>query len=203
MGVAWEMFIGFVEIFAVVVGICGFLLSLALILFPQRLQSISQVFNRSVNVDKTITSLDMELGTERLIYQHNVISGVCIIVGSAFVLVFLLYRFDAAKFVVAFFGANQYLSTYEIVITALSVLGKVAGVIGLLIGSILLFTPNQLRHFEKRINHNYATQSFIEKLDNTQADIDSFVFQKPRLFGFIGLVLSTILLILAIDNLLS
>ena len=203
MGVAWEMFIGFVEIFAVVVGICGLLLSLSLIFIPQRLQQVSGVFNRSVDVDKKITSLDMELGTERLIYQHNVISGVCIMVGSAFVLVFLLYRFDAAKFAVAFFGDHEYLSTYEIIITALSVLGKVAGIIGLLIGSILLFTPDQLKQFEKRINHNYSTQSFIEKLDNTQADIDSFVFKKPRMFGFIGLVLSTILLILAIDNLLS
>lgn len=203
MGAGWEMFIGFVEIFAVVVGVCGLALSLALIFSPNRLQRISQLFNRSVDVDKTITSLDKELGTERLIYQHNVLAGVCIIIGSAFVLVFLLYRFDATRFAQAFFSDQKLMPTYQMILSALALLGKVAGVVGLLIGSILLFTPQQLKGFEKRINYKYSTQSIINKLDNTQADIDSFVFQKPRLFGLIGAILSAILLILAFDNLLS
>jgi hypothetical protein len=190
------------EYFTLVVGILGVLLSLMLLFAPKYTRSLSAVLNRNIDMDqKLLEFIDKDINTQNVIYRHNIISGVCLIVGSAFVLVSLLYRLDIRSFVIVFFGSGEFASPNELFVSALAMLGKVTGVAGLLFGSILLFNPDQMLKIEKTLNTWFATQDMVDKLDHTSRDIDTVVYQRPVTFGLIGLITSALLVFLAFHNL--
>jgi hypothetical protein len=190
------------EYFTLVVGILGVLLSLMLLFAPKYTRSFSAVLNRNIDMDRKLLELiDKDINTQNVIYRHNIISGVCLIVGSAFVLVSLLYRLDIRSFVIVFFGSGEFASPNELFVSALAMLGKVTGVAGLLFGSILLFNPDQMLKIEKTLNTWFATQDMVDKLDHTSRDIDTVVYQRPVTFGLIGLITSALLIFLAFHNL--
>jgi hypothetical protein len=54
---------------------------------------------------------------------------------------------------------------------------------------------------ESKMNLWVDTQSVVNKLDEFHDDIDTIFFRHPKSFGFVGLIISTILFILSIVNL--
>lgn len=203
MGIIWEICLQTVEIFALVVAILGVLLSLLLLFAPQFIRSFSETLNRHVDVDTKIKSIaDKEIRTEGLIYDHNIITGTCFIIGSAFILIFLYYRLDVKSLASLFAGYSKSATISEVIVGAMALVGKLTGIVGIIIGSVLLFSPEQLRFIEGRLNTWFSTQSMVDRLDRTYQDVDAVVFQKPIAFGIIGLIPSVVLLYLAIRNLL-
>lgn len=203
MGIIWEICLQTVEIFALVVAILGVLLSLLLLFAPQFIRSLSKTLNRHVDVDTKVRSIaDKEIRTEGLIYDHNIITGTCFIIGSAFILIFLYYRLDVKSLASLFAGYSKSATISEVIVGAMALVGKLTGIVGIIIGSVLLFSPEQLRFIEGRLNTWFSTQSMVDRLDRTYQDVDAVVFQKPIAFGIIGLIPSVVLLYLAIRNLL-
>jgi hypothetical protein len=197
----WEMGLQAVEIFTLVVGLVGIILSLLLLFDHRKIQQLGRRFNRYVDIDKKFRNMiDQNISTDGLFYNHNILAGICLIVGSAFILVFLFYRLDVQSILVALFGEGNFNTVTDIVITAMALVGKLAGIVGILLGSILLFDPDQLKNIEKRLNTWFATEPMIEKLEHSHLDIDTFVYQKPVLCGIIGLTTSILLTYLALGN---
>ena len=102
-----------------------------------------------------------------------------------------------------FFVGGKFNTADEILFSAMALIGKVAGMIGLLIGSILLFNPDLMRKIEKKVDTWFATKPFWDKLDFSYGNVDTLVFRRPTLFGIVGLFTSTLLTFLAIKNLLN
>ena len=199
-----EIFLQAIEIFTLVIGIVGVLLSVMLLLMPQRLKNTATILNRSVDIDSKFTQfIDRDIPTGNLIYRHNIVSGVCLIVTSAFVLVFLFYRLDVNGFLKVFFADGKFNTTDEILFSTMALIAKIAGVIGMLIGSILLFSPDQMRQIEKRVDTWFATKPLWDKLDRPFENVDALVFRRPTVFGIIGLVTSALLTFLAVKNILA
>ena len=204
MEIFWEMGLQAVEIFTLVVGLLGIILSLVLVFDSRKIQQISQRFNQYIDIDGRFRKMiDRNIDTEGLFYKHNILTGVCLIVGSAFILVFLFYRLDVQSILNALFGKGNFNTITDIVISSMAMVGKVAGIVGILIGSVLLFDPDQLKSIEKRLNIWFATEPMIEKLEQAHPDVDAFVYQKPVLCGIIGLTTSILLTYLALGNLLK
>jgi hypothetical protein len=192
-----------VGIFTLVVGILGVALSLLLLFARRFFKSICEKLNRQMDMDTKIKSIaDKEICTDGLIYGHNIIAGTCLIIGSAFILIFLYYRLDVNSLADLFSAHHNYPTTFEVIIGAMALIGKITGILGIIIGSILLFSPEQLRFIENRLNTWISTQSMVDKLDRSYKDIDALVFQRPVIFGIIGLIFSMVLTYLAIRNLL-
>ncbi len=203
MGIIWEICLQAVEIFTLVVAILGVLLSLLLLFAPQFIRSFSETLNRHVDVDTKIKSIvDKEIRTEGLIYDHNIITGTCFIIGSAFILIFLYYRLDVKSLASLFASYSKSATISEVIVGTMALVGKLTGIVGIIIGSVLLFSPEQLRIIEGRLNTWFSTQSMVDRLDRTYQDVDAVVFQKPIAFGIIGLIPSVVLTYLAIRNLL-
>ena len=200
MNVIWDLVIQAIEIITLVIGILGVILSVLLLCSPKLTMVVSRTFNRYVDVDKKLSYLDKEIRTDHLIYQHNIFAGVFLIFGSAFLLVYLFYRFDAQSLINALFSSGEYRMSKEILIETLAIIGKFAGITGILAGSILLFNPNIMKMVEGRLNRWFATEPFVERLEKTQGDIDSIVYKRPIVFGLIGLVTSIYLTFLAFNN---
>ena len=204
MNIIWDMCLQTIEVFTLVVGILGVSLSLFLMFAPDKSRAFSEVCNRYFEFDKKLTRfIDRDIQTETLIYRHNIIAGVCLIVGSAFILVFLFYRLDVRGFITVFLGPGKAYTTGEVIISAMAMIGKIAGVLGMLFGSILLFNPDQMRGIEKRLNTWFATDQMMERLERAHRDVDALVYRRPITFGVIGLITSAILTYLAFHNMLN
>jgi|GEM_PF-350379 len=204
MDTIWIICLQTVEVFTLVAGLLGVVLSLLLLLAPRLFRSLSEKLNRSVDVDTKIKNVaDKEIRTEGLFYGHNIITGTVFIIGYAIILIFLYYRLDVKSVANLSAGYNNYPDTSEVIVGAMALFGKFTGIIGIIIGSILLFSPDQLRIIERRMNTWFSTQSMADKLDRSYEDVDTLVFQRPVVFGIIGLIPSMVLTYLAIRNILA
>ena len=204
MEIFWEMGLQAVEIFTLVVGLLGIILSLLLVFDSQKIQNLGKRFNQYIDIDGRFRKMiDRNIDTGGLFYKHNILTGVCLIVGSAFILVFLFYRLDVQSILIALFGKGNFNTITDIIISTMAMVGKLAGIVGILLGSILLFDPDQLKSIEKRLNIWFATEPMIEKLEQAHPDVDAFVYQKPVLCGLIGLTTSILLTYLALGNILK
>ena len=198
----WEIALETVGILALIFGILGIAFSLLLLISPNVTKKISNVFNRSIDVDKKLSYLDKDIQTESIIYKQHVIVGGCLIVGSGFILIFLLFKLDVANLVNILFSSQKYASINEIILDSLAMIGKIVGVAGIIIGFILLFSPGKMKKIEKKVNTLLSTQHMISKLDETHHDIDTFIYQHAVLFGLTGLITSVFLTVLATLNML-
>ena len=198
----WEIALQTVGILALIFGILGIAFSLLLLISPNVTKKISNVLNRYIDVDKKVSYLDKDIQTESIIYKHHVITGVCLIVGSGFILIFLMFKLDVGNLVNILFSSQKFVSINEIILDSLAMIGKIVGVAGIIIGFILLFSPGKMKRIEKKVNTWFSTQHMISKLDETHHDIDTFVYRHAVLFGLIGLIISTFLTVLATINML-
>ena len=198
----WEIAFQTVGILALIFGILGIAFSLLLLLAPNVTKKISNVFNRYIDVDKKVSYLDKDIQTESLIYKHHVITAVCLIVGSGFILIFFMFKLDVVNLVNILFSSQKFASINEIILDSLAMIGKIVGVAGIIIGFILLFSPEKMKKIEKKVNTWLSTQHMISKLDETHHDIDTFIYQHAVLFGLTGLIASIFLTILATVNML-
>ena len=199
-----DIFLQATEIFTLIIGLSGVLFSLLLLFVPRMFKSTGSVLNRSVDIDSKITQfIDKDIPTEHLIYRYNILSGVFLIVASAYILVFLFYRLDIDGFLKVFFADGKFDTADEILVSSMALVGKFAGVIGLLIGSILLFSPDQMRQIEKRVDTWFVTKPLWDKLERSFDNVDAVVIRRPIIFGVIGLVTSMLLTVLSVKNLLT
>ena len=198
----WEIALETVGILALIFGILGIALSLLLLFSPNVTKKISNFFNLYIDVDKKVNYLDKNIQTESIIYKHHVVTGVCLIVGSGFILIFLMFKLDVANFVNIFFSSQKFASINEIILSSMAIIEKIVGVAGIIIGSILLFSPEKMKKIEKKVNTLFSTQHMISKLDETHHDIDTFIYKHAVLFGLTGLIASIFLTVLATANIL-
>jgi len=198
----WEIALQTVGILALIFGILGIAFSLLLLIYPNVTKKISNVLNRYIDVDKKISYLDKDIQTESIIYKHHVITGICLIIGSVFILIFLMFKLDVANFINIFYSSQKFASINEIILNSMAMIGKIVGVAGIIIGFILLFAPGEMKKIEIKVNTWFSTQHMISKLDETQHDIDTFIYQHAVLFGLTGLIVSIFLTVLATINIL-
>ena len=202
MNIFWEIALQTVSILALIFGVLGVAFSLLLLISPNATKKISNVINRSIDVDKKVSYLDKDIRTENIIYKHHAIAGISLIVGSGFILIFLMFKLDVAAFVNIFFSSQKFFLINEILLNSIAVIGKFVGVAGIIIGLILLFSPGKMKKIENKINTWFSTKEMISKLDETHHDIDTFIYQHAILSGLTGLIISILLTVLATINIL-
>jgi hypothetical protein len=192
-----------VEILTLVFGILGMTFSLMLLLSPNLTRSISNVFNRSVNIDKRVAYLDKDLQLDSFIYGHNMIFGLCLMAGSVFALIFFFFKLDISSFANIFFIPGKYLSTNEIIFNTVTWIGKIACFFGIVCGFLLFVAPGKMKRIENKLNSWIETRHFFDKLDDSNRELDAVLFRHPVPFGLVGSIISFFIIILSILNLLS
>jgi hypothetical protein len=202
MDIFWEIGLQTIEILTLVFGIMGMTISLMLMFSPRLTQNLSDILNRSVNVDKRLEYLDKDIQISDFFYRHHIVMGSILMAGSAFSLFFLFFSLDVSKFAGIFFGSRANIFIAELVVSAITWIGKVGCLIGLAIGLLMVFKPDLMKGIESRLNSWFETKPMIEKFDKSSHDIDSFIFRHPIAVGLVGSVLSFFLISLSIINLL-
>ena len=197
-----QMALQALDMFTLVFAILGITFSLLLLFSPNLARTVSNLFNRNINLDRRIAFLDKELHADVFFYRHNIIFGLFLILGSAFSLVSFFFKLDVSAFASIFFVSEDYYSAHEILFDAVVWLGKIACFFGLLFGALLVFAPNSMKKIETRLNSKIETKGMFERLDTPRSSLDMIAFRMPTVFGFSCLVVSFLLLMLSINNLL-
>lgn len=191
-----------IEIMTLVFGMLGMTLSLLLLFAPRVAQTLSNILNRSVDVDKKLRVLDKNIQTDKLIYGHPLLVGGCLSAGSLFALFFFFYNFDASVFARLFFGSHYNTVSGEIIFQTVGWVGKLACLLGLLGGAGLILAPRHVRALDQKMNAQYETFSWVEKLQRSTHSLDTVLFRYPILSGLLGGSISSVLIVLSILNLL-
>lgn len=191
-----------VEIMTLVFGMMGMTLSLLLLFAPRVAQSLGDVLNRSVDVDKKLRLLDKDIQTDNVIYGHPLLVGGCLVAGSLFALFFFFYNFNASVFAGLFFGSHHHALPGEIIFQAVGWIGKLGCLFGLLTGTGLMLAPRRVRAIDQKMNTRYETRGWIEKLQRPTHSLDAVLFRYPILSGLLGGSISSVLIVLSILNLL-
>ena len=203
MEIFWEIGLQTIEILTLIFGVLGMTLSLMLLFSPRLAQSLSNILNRSINVDKGIEYLDKEIEISEFFYNHHIAVGLALVAGSVFSLFFFFFSLDVSKFADIFFGSRANLSTAELIVSAVTWIGKIGCLTGLVVGLVLAFKPDLMKRMENKMNSWFATKPMLEKLDKSSHDVDTFLFRHPVVIGLIGAVISFFLISLSIINLLE
>jgi len=203
MEIFWEIGIQSIEILTLIFGILGMTLSLMLLFSPHLARSLSNILNRSINVDRGIEFLDKNIEISDFFYNHHVAMGLLIMAGSAFSLFFFFFSLDLSKFAGIFFGDRADQFTTELIMSTVTWIGKIGCLSGLVFGLMMAVKPDLLRRIENTLNSLFETKSMIDKLDKSSHDMDTFFFRHPFAVGLTGAVLSFFLISLSIINLLK
>ncbi|MBW2516541.1 MAG: hypothetical protein JRE88_07150 [Deltaproteobacteria bacterium] len=203
MDIFWDIAFHTVELLTLLFGVLGMAFSLLLLASPRLTRSLGNFFNRSFSVGSSSSILDKDFPTEAFIYSHHTALGVCLIVGSAFALIFFIFNIDISNFANVFLGSQKYFETLEIIFYFFAWIARIACLCGLIIGIVLLFAPQKMQAVEKKLNTWFETRTFFEKLDQSGPELDVLFFRYPFFFGMAGAVISFLVIALSIVNLLN
>ncbi|MGD9332063.1 MAG: hypothetical protein PVJ53_12170 [Desulfobacterales bacterium] len=195
-----EIFLDTTAILTIVCGMAGFMLSVGLIFFPGRTRAIDKFLSRSYHLKEGLAYFDQTVRNELPIYRHPAIWGAFFIFGSAVTLIFLYFGLDSNRLLTVLGLQETQRLLGGMVLEVMVLTGKMAGVIGMVLGLFLMIAPDRLQKIEKRLNAWIATQPIVDRLDVFNHIVNLFSFRHPILIGSIGLLLSTALLALAIAN---
>lgn len=202
MNLLWEIGLQTIEILTLVFGILGMTLSLMLLFAPRVARNLSQVFNRSLDVDGKLGFLDKDISTENLVYGHPLLVGALLLAGSVFAFLFFLFKFDVSLFTWIFFGMREQSSLGEIVFQTIAWVGRGACLLGMAAGLGLVLAPQRLRAIEQRLNRWIETRVLFDKVNRPVKSLDTVFFRYPIFFGLLGGSISCLLIVLSILNLL-
>ena len=203
MDIFWDIAYHTVELLTLLFGVLGMAFSLLLLASPRLTKSLGNFFNRRFSVGSSSSIFDKDFPTEAFIYSHHIIFGVCLVVGSAFALIFFFFYIDISNFANVFLGSQKYFETLEVIFYFFAWIARIACVCGLIIGIVLLVAPQRMQAVEKKLNTWFETRPFFEKLDQSGPELDVLFFRYPFFFGMAGAVISFLVIALSIVNLLN
>jgi hypothetical protein len=202
MNLLWEIGLQTIEILTLVFGILGMTLSLMLLFAPRAARNLSQLFNRSLDVDGKLGFLDKDISTENLVYGHPLLVGALLLAGSVFAFLFFLFKFDVSLFAWIFFGLRDQNGLGEIVFQTIAWVGRGACLLGMAAGLGLVLAPQRMRAIEQRMNRWIETRVLFDKVNRPVKSLDTVFFRYPIFFGLLGGSISCLLIVLSILNLL-
>ncbi len=203
MEIMREISLQVIEMSTLIFGILGLTFSAMLMLSPGLTKNLSNILNRSINVDKKLSFLDKGIDISDYFYEYHIAVGLMFVAGSTFVLSFFYVSLDLTRFRQIIFGHQTQMMWSEIIFNTILWIGKITCLAGLLFGSMLLFMPNKMKCLENNLNAWFDTNAMFKKLDRSSNNVDSFFFRHPRVIGMSGAALSFLILCLSIINLLD
>lgn len=193
MNPIWDILLTTGELFTLIMGISGLILSLFLLLAPEALQSLSGRFDYWFHVDEKLAFLDRHLKTDGFVFRHHILLGISMIGGSVFFLVFLFLKLDVARLLDIFFNGSRLQPVAEVLVSALIILGKLSGFIGIVLGTLLIFAVGSVMGLETRMSAGMTPQPVIDKLNQFNDGIDRVFLRYPVVLGLFGLAASVFL----------
>jgi len=201
MQILLEIVLDTVEFLTLTFGIIGLAASLLFLLSPQRIRSLSDWFNRIVDLGQTIKFIDTPIETEGLFIRHRIPVGIILLAASVFVGLFLFVRLEVEAVVSAFASPEHSTILIDLLVRVFVLTGRIAAVLGFLLGIFLLLLPEAVKTLNRRVSFWLSGESMLKRLEAPQMNLDTFLMEHPIWTGSVGLIASAVLVVLAAVNL--
>ena len=196
----WTIGLRTLQNLSFVIGILGVAFSGILLLRPSLITSLGAVLNRQVDIDEKIAYLDKTVQIDDFVYTHHVSVGICLIAGSLFSFLYVLFEMSVPRLADTLFAANRHPVAAEVFGSFAAWVLGVSCVIGIVMGILLVFAQGILKRIEEKVNSWCETESLVDKLNDPSHDVDSYFFKHHAIVGAVGLVISAFV---AVKSLLS
>ncbi len=186
-----EIVIRVAEILTIIAGSAGILVSSVLLFSPDSIRRANRALNKQVVTKNQLAAFSHRVRVEPFVLRYHVACGGALLAVSIFILLFLFVKAQ----VPAGFGVFM-----DMAIEFSILLGKMAGIIGFAAGTLLFFSPVVFKAVEEKVNIWIDTGPVFTKLDTLSVDVDSIFIRHSFIFGLVGLVMSTALIIISVVN---
>jgi len=188
-------------IFLFLGALLGVLLGLLLILKPQFVERLSRVANRWVSTRRFNRWLDRSVSIEHWFYQRHRATGIVIVLGAAYILIFFGFQFDKA-YTLQHLSGKLPAQLLDGLLDALVLSSLVGGAVALIAGLFLWLRPSLLRGMEEEANLWVSSRRATKVLDVPRDNVDRFVARHAQRAGWL-LLLGSIYLLFALFRLLA
>lgn len=162
-------------------GITGLLVGVWILVWPESFLRVNRFLSQWYSTRKATRILMVPHHTERFVYRHHRPIGLCIVIGSIYVLYTLAYRYDQEKITVLFFGALGAYPPADWLVPGLAITVGICTLFALVIGGFLLIRPSLLKGFEAWANQWVSARRQTKFLDTMHMGADQFLARRPRL----------------------
>jgi hypothetical protein len=181
-------------IFLLLGALLGMLLGLLLIFKPRLVERLNHAANRWVTTRHMNRWLDRSFSIEHWFYQHHRPTGIVIVAGATYILVYFGMLFDKAN-------ALQHLSgrlparLLDGLLNALVLCALVGGVVAMMVGLFMWLRPSLLRGFEEQANRWVSTRRATKVFDVPHDEVDRYVARHAQQVGWLLLLASIYLFV--------
>lgn len=192
--ILWES----LAIFSSIGALMGIAASLLLIFNPRLMAHINRAASRWISTRRMVHFLDRSVRIERWVYRHHRLSGVLIVLGASYIIVYFGLLFDKA-------AALQRLSAHaparlmDVLLDTLSLFLLLGAAVALVVGFVTCLRPSLLRGVEEFSNQWISLRRTTRALDIPRNLVDNYVARHTRRIGWL-LLLGSIYLLIAVSR---
>ena len=170
--------------FVALAGLVGIAAGIVLIIRPDWLAQFGGRANRWISTRNLDRGLDRTVWLDKWFYQHHQVSGMLMLAGACWIIVFLVSAVDRSRMLAMFARIGDMSPTLTAGLLDGFVLLALAGsVFAALVSLFLLLRPSLLRDFEQGVNRWVSTRRAMYPLEVTRLEFDRYVLRHYRQFG--------------------
>jgi hypothetical protein len=181
-------------IFLLLGALLGILLGLLLIFRPRLVERLNQAANRWVTTRHMNRWLDRSFSIEHWFYQHHRPTGIVIVAGATYILVYFGMLFDKTN-ALQRLGGRLPARLLDGLLDALVLFALVWGVVALMVGMFMWLRPSMLRGFEEQSNRWVSTRRATKMFDVPHDEVDRYVARHAQRVGWLLLLASIYLFV--------
>jgi hypothetical protein len=174
-------------IFLLFGALLGIVLGLLLIFKPQFVERLNRAANRWISTRHINRWLDRSVSIEHWFYQRHRATGMVIVLGAAYILIFFGIQFDKA-YTLQRLGGMFPARLLDGLLDALVLSSLVGGAVALIAGMFLWLRPSLLRGMEEEANLWVSSRRATKMLDVPRGQVDLFVARHAQRVGWLLLL---------------
>ncbi len=191
-----ELLIPIVLWIFMLVGIVGVVLGVGLIVGSARTLRFLGTTNRWVSLRSSLKPMEEPHDIGKAVYGHRRWFGAVFAVGGAFAILTLLAKVEVAA-VVSALGRNTTPVIVAWIVESLKWILVAGGALAVVIGVMLVFSIEDLRALEARLNRWYSPRQLVKGADTMHLTLDKWVEAFPRTAGWMLALGAAIVLVAA------
>jgi hypothetical protein len=176
-------------IFLLLGALLGILLGLLLVFKPRIVERLNLVANRWVSTRHINQWLDRSISIEHWFYHHPRTTGMVIVAGATYILIYFGMLFDKA-YTLQRLNGKLPAQLLDGLLDALVLGSLVGGAVALIVGLFLWLRPSLLRGMEEDANLWVSSRRATKVLDVPHGQVDRFVARHAQRVGWLLLLAS-------------
>lgn len=180
----WQMLVQFLMLSFVVFGIVGLAVGVGLIVSSRKTFQVFQVVNRWRSTRGVLKPLEITRDTDQIAHKYRHWVGTAFIAVGAISIFGLIARFDVPALSEAL-AKGMARPVVALIVESVRWFLVVSSVVGVVVGGMLVFSPNATNTLEKFANKWVSTRQMVRGGDDMHMTLDRLVEAHPKPSGWV------------------